>query len=770
MRRFRSRSAFGFVAMEGLEARVLYSVPPNGYAFEKVNHSIPNTTSTTLSASQAPSTPSLTVASSWSNTALTSESSPFQLTFDATPTQNDENVVIGLSNGPAAAYTDLAAIVRFNPTGQIDVRDGWNYQADATVNYTAGTTYAFTMVVDPTTQTYSVYVTPAGGSEILLAQNYAFRGEQAGTSTLDNLGGYGLVGSAAVTGISVTPVTPTTPPLEPISSGWQNSSITSQSEPFTLNFSATPTQNDENVVMGLSNGPAAAYTDLAAIVRFNPTGQIDVRDGSNYQADATVNYTAGTTYAFTMVVDPTTQTYSVYVTPAGGSQILLAQNYAFRTEQANTTTLNNFGDYGLVGAANITNFNIDLEVVTPAALIAPTAPSGLSATASSASEVDLSWSSIGSVQGFYILRSTDDRTFTQIATVGATASTYADTTVSSSTTYYYEVEAYDAAGVSSASNMDSATTPNIVTTPPPTGTSGSAGTGTLPNGAPMPGPTNTGPSNPSIITPYTGPSIVTTAGTVIENASITGEIEIDAPNVTIENCTFDLPEIAQGQPGYNDSALQIDNGADNVIVENSSFTGGGPGTVQIFSLGHNLQCLNLNIYNTPTDPFQLAGSTTISGCWLHEIGWNAAGNPSSNSLVHPTFTGSDHVNDIFFDTGAFLTVTNNNFDTQGNPTLINGVYYSLSSFCIFTIPYDSGMVVGPVTINNNYLDGGGYMFSLCGQGPTSITNNIMGSDESYGLLDGEYIGGPWTWNGNITQTGATIQIPGVDAGVPVGQS
>jgi hypothetical protein len=277
---------------------------------------------------------------------------------------------------------------------------------------------------------------------------------------------------------------------------------------------------------------------------------------------------------------------------------------------------------------------------------------------------------------------------------------------------------------------------------------------TLLNGAPMPGPTNTGLTNPNILTPYTGPSVVTTAGTVIENASITGGLEIDAPNVTIENCLFDLPGTAQGQPNYNDSALQIDDGADDATVENSSFTGGGPGTVQIFSSGHNLQCLNLNIYNTPTDAFQLAGSTTISGCWLHQIGWNAAG--ITSNPAEPTFTGTDHVNDIFFDTGAFLTVTNNNFDTRGNPTAIDGVNYSLSSFCIFTIPYDSGMDVGPVTVNNNYLDGGSYMFSLCGQGPTSITNNIIGSDESYGLLDEEYVGGPLAWEGNDDSTESSI--------------
>src|SRR5208282_5062241 len=106
---------------------------------------------------------------------------------------------------------------------------------------------------------------------------------------------------------------------------------------------------------------------------------------------------------------------------------------------------------------------------TPAAP-APTAPSDLSASAASTTEVDLAWSATGNQQGFNILRSTDDSTFTQIATVGANVAAYADTTVSGSTTYYYEVEAYNAAGTSNASSVASATTASPAPNPTPTPT------------------------------------------------------------------------------------------------------------------------------------------------------------------------------------------------------------------------------------------------------------------------------------------------------------
>ncbi len=92
---------------------------------------------------------------------------------------------------------------------------------------------------------------------------------------------------------------------------------------------------------------------------------------------------------------------------------------------------------------------------------APTAPSGLTATAVSSNEVDLSWTAstddVG-VAGYYVYRSTDGVNFNQIANIATTS--YKDTTVSPNTAYYYYVEAYDVAGnISGPSNTASVTTP-----------------------------------------------------------------------------------------------------------------------------------------------------------------------------------------------------------------------------------------------------------------------------------------------------------------------
>jgi rhamnogalacturonan endolyase len=89
----------------------------------------------------------------------------------------------------------------------------------------------------------------------------------------------------------------------------------------------------------------------------------------------------------------------------------------------------------------------------------PAAPSSLTATAVSSSRIDLSWTDDSSDEdGFKIERSTDGTSFTQIATVGANVTTYSDTGLSASTTYYYRVRAHNSAGDSSYSNTANATT------------------------------------------------------------------------------------------------------------------------------------------------------------------------------------------------------------------------------------------------------------------------------------------------------------------------
>src|SRR6185503_11053513 len=109
---------------------------------------------------------------------------------------------------------------------------------------------------------------------------------------------------------------------------------------FTVETDITPfVSSANNGVFGLSPSSPTGYTSFGVIVRFFTSGNIDVRNGGAYTADATVAYSLGTAYHFRIPVNVSAHTYSVYVTPSGGVETLLAANYAFRTEQSLSTAI-----------------------------------------------------------------------------------------------------------------------------------------------------------------------------------------------------------------------------------------------------------------------------------------------------------------------------------------------------------------------------------------------------------------------------------------------
>jgi predicted phage tail protein len=89
----------------------------------------------------------------------------------------------------------------------------------------------------------------------------------------------------------------------------------------------------------------------------------------------------------------------------------------------------------------------------------PNAPSDLIATPISSSQINLSWQDNSDDEtGFKIERKTGSGSYAQIATAGAGVTSYSDSGLSTSTTYYYRVRAYNTVGNSDYSNEASATT------------------------------------------------------------------------------------------------------------------------------------------------------------------------------------------------------------------------------------------------------------------------------------------------------------------------
>jgi hypothetical protein len=137
----------------------------------------------------------------------------FEVSFDATPLADKIDVFTGISAAAPGSASDVSVIVRFNDSGMIDARNGGSFRADQALGYSANKVYRVRMVIDVASRTYSVFVTPAGLAEVLLAKNYAFRTQRIDVKSLSKIvlagfkgpDGY-FKGAHRVTGVSVKAV------------------------------------------------------------------------------------------------------------------------------------------------------------------------------------------------------------------------------------------------------------------------------------------------------------------------------------------------------------------------------------------------------------------------------------------------------------------------------------------------------------------------------------------------------------------------------------
>ncbi len=122
---------------------------------------------------------------------------------------------------------------------------------------------------------------------------------------------------------------------------WQNRPLEESTGVFTLSFNVRPTSAPIDSVVGLSAGPASGYGELAAIVRLAPDGRFDARNGGSYEATNILNYLAGVTYRVTLEVDVGNRRYRATVTPPDSTPVVIADDFAFRSEQSAVTSLAN---------------------------------------------------------------------------------------------------------------------------------------------------------------------------------------------------------------------------------------------------------------------------------------------------------------------------------------------------------------------------------------------------------------------------------------------
>ena len=249
-----------------------------------------------------------TSSTTFQNSAFTSQNGSFTATFDATPNGTGLDVATGLSQGAAAAYTDLAVIIRFNTGGTIDARNGGAYAAANAIPYTAGTSYHFRIVVDVSSHSYAAYVTPAGGAEQTIGTGFAFRTEQSTVTALANWALTAITGTHTVCNFSLSGVTPPTP----VASVTVTPATANLSDGQTVQLTATPKDANGNPLTGRAMAWSSNNTSVATV---NGSGLVTAVGAGSATITATSEGQSGTA-AVTVVRVPVA---SVTVTPASGT-------------------------------------------------------------------------------------------------------------------------------------------------------------------------------------------------------------------------------------------------------------------------------------------------------------------------------------------------------------------------------------------------------------------------------------------------------------------
>lgn len=150
----------------------------------------------------------------------------------------------------------------------------------------------------------------------------------------------------------------------------------------------------------------------------------------------------------------------------GANTISITPGTFTSASSSGSTTINVTSTTVFTLSANNSNGTSTATTTVSIDTIPPSAPTNLVASPASSSAINLSWTaSTDNIQvaGYDIYRGTSTSTITQVAT--SSGNSYTDSGLASSTTYYYQVDAYDeVANTSTRSSIASATTVSANTT------------------------------------------------------------------------------------------------------------------------------------------------------------------------------------------------------------------------------------------------------------------------------------------------------------------
>jgi hypothetical protein len=406
---------------------------------------------------------------SWANYPLSQTATgKFQVTFDATPSAASINGTMGLSLGAASGYTKLAAIVRFNETGTIDARNSTVFAAAAKIPYFAGTKYHFILDVNAVAHSYTAYVM-IGSVQTTIGSNFAFRSEQASTSSLNNLGSVDTIGNvsvcnAALASSTVAPSITLQPVSKTVIAGNTASFTVAATGTAPLTFqwkkngvaisgatssaystpAETTTDNNAQFTVSVSNSPGSSTSNAATLTVKAATFLLSCNTPSLNFGSVNVSSNSAKTVTFTNAGNSTVTVSHVTVSGAGFNAGGISSGLMLTPGQTASLT----ATFAPSGSGSVTG---SVSVASNAT----NSPDSVSLSGTGVAVVNhsvgLSWlPSTSKVMGYNTYSSEQSGgPYTKLTSTPLAGTSYSDTTVLGGKTYYFVVTSVD------SSNMES---------------------------------------------------------------------------------------------------------------------------------------------------------------------------------------------------------------------------------------------------------------------------------------------------------------------------
>ena len=382
------------------------------------------------------------------------------LTSASQPSSNNSSSALTIDPPAATSVTSSTAMISWSTTlaatSQVDYGTTSSYGSQTTVNSTMVMSHSQALSGLQPGQLYHYRVVSSDSRTQAVSPDFTFTTASTNSAAPPTVSITAPAANANVSGtVTATATASSSVGIASVQFQVDGSNVGSAvtSSPYSYSWNTTTLANGTHTLTAVAKDTSSQSTTSTSV-------SVKVSNAVAPPAVSITGPASGAKVSGTVTVTATSSSSvgiaSVQFQLDGGNvgSAVTASPYSYSW---NTTTVSN-GSHTLAATAKDTSSNsttsTGVTVTVSNSTTPPTVPSGLSATAISSSQINLSWtpstSAVG-VAGYKVYRAGS-----QIGT--ATNTSYSDTGLTASTSYSYTVAAYDAAGNTSAQSASASAT------------------------------------------------------------------------------------------------------------------------------------------------------------------------------------------------------------------------------------------------------------------------------------------------------------------------